>query len=59
VCTAAIDGYYLEQDNSNKYTGKVKACKSTCATCSQYGTCDTCQTNYNKVGTSCVYYQFA
>jgi proprotein convertase subtilisin/kexin type 5 len=57
MCTFASDGYYLQVRSSGSYTGNVRACKASCSTCSDSNTCITCANNYNKIGTTCVYYQ--
>ena len=37
------------------FTGTVKACKSGCETCNTADSCLTCATDYNKIGTTCLY----
>lgn len=54
-CVTAADGYYLEVDVYNKYTGTVKACKTGCTICNGLDSCSICQSDYTKIGTSCIY----
>jgi len=54
-CVTAADGYYLEVDVFNEYTGTVRACKAGCAICNGLDSCSTCQSDYNKIGTTCLY----
>lgn len=56
-CIFAASGYYLEVNFEGEYTGKAVKCGSTCATCSVYDSCDSCITNYELKGTSCIYYK--
>ncbi len=58
MCIQALDGYYLDVDLYNSYTGKVKACKTGCATCTSRDSCNTCDSDYMKVGTSCFYSKY-
>lgn len=56
-CISAASGYYLEINFKGEYTGKSVKCGATCATCSVYGACDSCITNYELRGTSCIYFR--
>jgi hypothetical protein len=58
MCIRAIDGYYLETSVFNQYTGKVKACKTTCSICTAFDSCTTCNSDYNKLGTGCFYSKY-
>lgn len=53
-CTKTGDGYFLEK-KSGAFTGKAKACKSTCATCVGFPACQSCVTTYVKIGAACIY----
>lgn len=57
ICTNSANGYYLVTDAFGDYTGGIKSCKKVCATCSDGSSCDTCATDYTKVGTTCIYYR--
>jgi hypothetical protein len=58
MCIRPNDGFYLETNIFNQYTGKVKACKTTCSICTAFDSCNTCNSGYNKVGTGCFYSKY-